>query len=273
MWRIKVNINELVLKEDLTEKQREFLETHSSILTSGSVIANGLISLAQNLKKMRDEKLFLEAGFETFEDYSEKACNLKQRQAYNYIKILDSFGEEFLHSNAKIGVAKLTLLSSLSEEEKVEVLTKVDVENVSVSELKERVRDLKLELSEKDDLLTSSKDKYEKKLAKMKTEIDSLKNKPVEKEVVASPELQEKIDALNRLVSEHEKTIKLKDKNLEELSKKQQILNSEELVEFKYLFAELQSIVLKLKKLMELVPEDKKSGCIMALKKVGEQLC
>ena len=88
-----MNIQELILKQEneLNEKQVEFLNTHEKILTCGSVIGNTLLDLAINLKKMKDEKLFVEAGFDTFEDYSEQACGLKRRQAYNYIKILDSF--------------------------------------------------------------------------------------------------------------------------------------------------------------------------------------
>lgn len=88
-----MTINELVIKsdEELTDNQREFLKIHQEILMTGAVIGNSLVELASLLKQMKDNKLYLEAGFASFEDYSEQALGLKQRQAYNYIKILDSF--------------------------------------------------------------------------------------------------------------------------------------------------------------------------------------
>lgn len=263
-----MNINELIVKkqEELTVTQLSFLECHQNIIASGNMIGNALIDLAQNLKRMKDEKLYVEAGFETFANYTETACNLKERQAYNYIKILDNFGEEFLHSNAKIGVSKLTLLSTLSEEEKIEVLENVNVEETSVAELKEEIAKIKADS-------TAEKEKSKKKIEQLRVEIDSLKKAPKEKEFISDPKQQEKIDNLEKIIKQHENTIASKNARLKELDAEKQLTSCNELTEFKFLFDEVQLIIEKMQKLIPAMPEEKQEGCKKALQKVGEMLC
>lgn len=276
-----MNIQELILKQEneLNEKQVEFLNTHEKILTCGSVIGNTLLDLASNLKKMKDEKLYIEAGFDTFEDYSEQACGLKRRQAYNYIKILDSLGSDFVHSNAQIGVSKLVLLSSLSEEEKQEVVENNDLEEVTVNELKEQIKQLKQDKVTEFEKLKTERDtevtKLQNKIDKLKADLKSEKEKPVEKvvETIQDPEQQKKIESLELQLKMKQRTIEHKDRKLQELSASVTISNSEELAKFKVLFENVQTEICMMKNLINAIPAEKQDGCRQALKKVGEQLC
>ena len=131
-----MSLNELICKNvsDLSEKQIEFLNLHNDILSCGSIISNSLVNLAVNLKKMKNDELYLQAGYNSFEEYAELACGLKRRQAYNYIKVLDNLGEDFVHLNAQIGIAKLTLLTTISNEEKDKLIDEVKVEDITVTE-------------------------------------------------------------------------------------------------------------------------------------------
>lgn len=276
-----MTINELVIKsdEELTDNQREFLKVHQEILMTGAVIGNSLVELASLLKQMKDNKLYLEAGFASFEDYSEQALGLKQRQAYNYIKILDSFDLDFLHSNAKIGVSKLTLLSSLSEEEKQEVIETNNLEEVSVSELKEQIKQLKQEKESELEKLKLEKDnetaKLQNKIDKLKADLKSEKEKPVEKiiETVQDPEQQKKIESLEMQLNMKEKLIKQRDNQLQELQANITISSSEELAKFKVLFENVQSEIRMMRNLINSIPAEKQDGCKKALKAIGEQLC
>ena len=276
-----MTINELVIKsdEELTDNQREFLKVHQEILMTGAVIGNSLVELASLLKQMKDNKLYLEAGFASFEDYSEQALGLKQRQAYNYIKILDSFDLDFLHSNAKIGVSKLILLSSLSEEEKQEVIETNNLEEVSVSELKEQIKQLKQEKESELEKLKSEKDneivKFQNKIDKLKADLKSEKEKPVEKiiETVQDPEQQKKIESLEMQLNMKEKLIKQRDNQLQELQANITISSSEELAKFKVLFENVQSEIRIMKNLINSIPVEKQDGCKKALRAIGEQLC
>ena len=86
---------------DLTEKQVEAKKLHHKILADGRAAADLLVELAKDLREMRDTKLYIELGYDSFEAYCEEAAHIKQRQAYNFIKALDEFGQEGLQSNAR----------------------------------------------------------------------------------------------------------------------------------------------------------------------------
>ena len=271
-----MSINELMLKNEneLTANQKEFLKIHQDIVVIGAGIGSALISLATKLKEMRDKKLFVEAGFNSFEEYSEKALGLKQRQAYNYIKVLESFDDEFLHSNAKIGVSKLTLLSSLSDNEKEEIVKNNNLEETSVSELKEQIQKLKDEKTKAQEEMNKAlkdKDKLNEKIDKLKEDLKAEKNKPAEKivETVQDPELLSKIEVLETGIKMKEKTIS----NLRDKVSTIEIKNSEELTKFKLIFDNIQVEIRELKILLTQIPEEKQDGCKKALKAVGENLC
>ena len=281
-----MSINELIVKNEseLTEKQQAFLKLHSNIISAGVLISNGLIDLAQNLKKMKDEKLYLEAGYLSFENYAELACGIKQRQAYNYIKILDSFDDNFLHSNAKIGITKLSLLASLPEDNKEKIIENVDIESSSVSELKKEIEKLKFENKDKDKLL-NEKIELESEVESLKDKISKLEAREpetvtVEVEKDNSAKYEKELEELKQKLSDTKDKLKKKNEEVnslqftnDSLSKQLEISNSNELVEFKLLFNNLQELILKINNLLLNLPEDKQEGCKNALKKVVEELC
>lgn len=260
-------LNELMLKDinDLTEKQKEFLEIHNNIFSSGVLINNGLIELAKNLKIMKDEKLYLEIGFDTFEIYCEEACGIKRSQAYKYIKVLDTLGENFLHSSGQIGISKLALLSSLTTDEREIIQAEVNISDVSVSELKDKIKKVEIER----DKFKSSVIKKNTEIRELNKQINDLKDKvevTIEKNIVENPEQVKKIESLEQLV-------KVQEQKLFEYDSKLLIASSTELTEFGLLFTQVQEIIIKMKNLINYIPEESRNKCIDALKKVGEQLC
>ena len=281
-----MSINELIVKNEseLTEKQQEFLKLHSNIISAGVLISNGLIDLAQNLKKMKDEKLYLEAGYSSFENYTELACGIKQRQAYNYIKILDSFDNSFLHSNAKIGITKLSLLAGLPEDSKGKLIENIDIENTSVSKLKEEIEKLKSENKAKDKLL-NEKIELEAEVESLRDKISELESREpetvtVEVEKDNSAKYENELEELKQKLSDTKDKLKKKNEEVnamqftnDSLSKQLEISNSSELVEFKLLFNNLQELILKINNILPRLPEDKQEGCKNALRKVVEELC
>lgn len=281
-----MSINELIVKNEseLTEKQQEFLKLHSNIISAGVLISNGLIDLAQNLKKMKDEKLYLEAGYSSFENYTELACGIKQRQAYNYIKILDSFDNSFLHSNAKIGITKLSLLAGLPEDSKGKLIENIDIENTSVSKLKEEIEKLKSENKAKDKLL-NEKIELEAEVESLRDKVSELESREpetvtVEVEKDNSEKYEKELEELKQKLSDTKDKLKKKNEEVstlqftnDSLSKQLEISNSNELVEFKLLFNNLQELILKINNILPSLPEDKQAGCKNALKKVVEELC
>lgn len=201
---------ELTLFEGKTELQQEAIELHLEIRKNGEIAAAALVEFSRGLKTMRDKHLYLQLGFETFEDYAEKAVGLKQRQAYNYIQVLESFGTVDLQSNAKFGITKLKILSEIPRFEREAFIEENNVEEMSTRELKDAVEELtkaqeqitflttenerltkenaELEELEEDSVIMENEfentKKYledkERELAELKEELKAARNRPIE---------------------------------------------------------------------------------------------
>lgn len=295
-----MNFFELEKKqEDLTEKQAEFLSCHNQIMNCGRNIVDSIVELSKNLKRMRDEKLYLEADLDSFEEYAEKICGLKRSQAYSYIQVLERLGEDFVQSTGQIGITKLTMISSLSDEKKEALINSTDVESATVKELKNKIDSLQSDIDDKDDELESQRTKVEE-LKKQIAELEKAKSEIVQSTGQTSEKIQStgqnekkivqstgQIAELEKKINELKEKLKLSDEKLkasaEQLKinsdtigrlKKEKDLNSNsQLVEFKYLFNDLQAIVSKIENILPQLPEDKQQGCMNALKKVGERIC
>lgn len=79
-------------------------------------------------------------GAASFAEYTEAAVGIKQRQAYNYIQVVESLPARLIEENAAAGVTKLALLAKLNPEER-EDLTGEALANITVAELKKLVEE------------------------------------------------------------------------------------------------------------------------------------
>ena len=131
-------------------KEQEYIALHNQIIAHGRNACESILYMAQDLKRMNTEKLYEAGGFTSFEEYAEKAVGLKKSQAYKYISAYDSLGEEFFHSNGKLGITKMNLLAGLTEDERTALQEQMDVESATVRELKEQIAQLRGELDEKE---------------------------------------------------------------------------------------------------------------------------
>ena len=272
-------INNLLVKDvnNLTEKQLKFLNVHSNIVSSEISISNSIVDLAENLKVMKDDELYKEAGFLNFEDYAEQACGIKRSQAYKYLKVLDSLGKDFVHSNGQIGITKLNLLSCISEEEREVIQAEVNISDVSVSELKDKIKSLTEDVEKANSKASCSENLLSNanvEIKQLKSKINELKsNVEVKEKIVDNPKLQEKINLLETLLNMKENTVQRLQKQKDELKSQVSISNSSELMEFKVLFENIQFEITRMKRLIDLIPEEKREGCKNAMKKVGQNLC
>ena len=156
----------------ITPEVATALETHNAIISSLENAANALVSLCRNLKHMRDTKGFTALGFEKFEDYTENACNIKKRQAYNYIQSYERLGSDFMQSNAQLGITKLLLLTEVCAVDRADFVEENDLEGMSVAEVKKLVAQNN-DRGEQIDLL-------EEKLSSALDEIKELRERPVD---------------------------------------------------------------------------------------------
>ena len=119
----------------MTAEQQEAATMHFEIIQAAKAAVNSLLDLGRKLKRMRDSGRYKDLGFATFAEYTEAAVGIKQRQAYNYIQVVESLPARLIEENAAAGVTKLALLAKLNPEDR-EDLTGDALANITVAELK-----------------------------------------------------------------------------------------------------------------------------------------
>ena len=121
---------------------------HQKILITAQMAQKNLYDMCGMLKQMRDDKLYKELGYNNFEDYCENEVGMNRRNAYRYIAVIENIKN--VTSMSQIGMTKLSLLASLSESQQEEIQEKVNVEDVSVRDLKAEIARLKEEKQKAD---------------------------------------------------------------------------------------------------------------------------
>lgn len=131
----------------LSEEYAKAVKLDLNIKTNAQAAQMSLYEVCKGLKEMRDGKLYKQLGYANFEEYTENEVGIKRIQAYKMIKTIESLPEDFVHSNKHFGITKLSLLATLEEERRTEIVENIDVENTAVKKLKEEIERLKSEQS------------------------------------------------------------------------------------------------------------------------------
>ena len=133
-------MQQLSLIPDGTPEQAQAMSLHYEIVAAAQAAANSLLALGRKLKQMRDTGGYKRLGFETFADYTEQAVGIRQRQAYNYISVIENVPARLVEENAAAGVTKLALLAKLGPADQQEVAGK-DLAHITVTEPKQIIED------------------------------------------------------------------------------------------------------------------------------------
>lgn len=239
--------------ENIPSKRAEAEYLHHEIMHNGNTAAEAMCNLAFNLKKMRDERLYSELGYNSFDEYTENAVGLKKSQAYDYIKALENLGEDVFRSSGRFGISKVKVLTAFTPAEAADFIDKNDVDGMTVKELKAKVEELTKhgeQLSLDLDYAKSSKEEELQKLRdeiydlevmneRLETENDEYKNRPVEVAVrepsddeiaqYSKKAVESATDEYQQQLKEAEKSRKIAEKQLKDAEKK----HSEELKQAK----------------------------------------
>ena len=181
----------------VTDSYIKAVNLNRRIITAAQVAQQSLYEMCKGFKEMRDSKLYKELGYQNFEEYCEQETGLKKVQVYSYIKVIEKLPESFVQSTVQIGVQKLYLLSSLSEEERTEITENTDLENTSVRELEQQIRQIRAEkdkaaadnsaaeaeassAAQQAKSLEKAKNALSQQIAVLEAEIKELENRPVE---------------------------------------------------------------------------------------------
>ena len=129
---------------------QEAYELNQRIIATAQMAQKNLYEMCVLLKQMRDSKKYKVLGYDNFEEYCEEEAGFSSRNARNYISIIENISEEKRKTFSAFGMGKLSLLASLSESQQEEIQQKVDLEDVSVRELKAEIARLKEEKQKAD---------------------------------------------------------------------------------------------------------------------------
>ena len=153
-------------KQAVTDKYTEAYNLNVRICVNAQMAQQNLYEVCKGLKEMRDGKLFKELGYNNFEDYCENEVGFGRMQAHRLIAIADKLPKDFVTSMLQIGTTKLALLAKLDEPQREEIQQTVNVEEVSVRELKAEIDKLKDEKSKFDEEKAGYKERQDKLLKK-----------------------------------------------------------------------------------------------------------
>ena len=177
-------MNEITVVTEDRSKQAYVL--HNQIMVNGTLATQYLLTMCKDLKTMRDEKLYIELGYNDFGEYCDKAVGIGSRQGYTYIQSFEKLGAKLIEENAHLGITKLSLLAQMNPVDRIQALEGGELENMSTREVKELVEksnaqseQLSLITEERDDLQSENED-LEELVQKLKAENEELKNKPTE---------------------------------------------------------------------------------------------
>ena len=132
-----------------------------NIIANAQAAQQSLYEVCKGLKEIRDGELFKELGYKNFEDYCNNEVEINYRQAKKYVAIASGFEGSQLPS---LGTEKLYLLAKLDEPTREAVTETIDVESVTVKELKSQIT-----------ALTAERDENEHAAALLSEELDSAK--------------------------------------------------------------------------------------------------
>ena len=186
---------------ELTAEYAKAADLDRKIKVSAQLAQQSLYDMCMGLKEMRDNKLYKELGYSTFEDYTENEVGLSRFMAYKYAAIADMKNVESIQ---QIGVTKLSLLAKLDEPQREEIQQATDLESTSVTELKARIAELKAIADKSQGTISQLESELENKknsITALEEQVEELESRPVEVAVAEtdSHEIENLKDAMKRV--------------------------------------------------------------------------
>lgn len=193
-----------------TERQDRAAQLTQRIMANGKIAASSMIEMGRDLKAVRDERLFAEMGFDSFEEYCEKKIGIGKRHGYNFIQIYEKFGEEKLGQLQQLGITKLLEIAKLDDEDAEDLMQHNDVNALSVRELSAKVDEYRNKYEQLTLQLEAEKSRNAESVA-LESQLEELK-----KQLEAAQ--QEKAELLEKETDKLVETAKKYDGELKKLS-------------------------------------------------------
>lgn len=166
----------------LTPQMRKAVKIHEAIIHHAAEAVTHLYEMGRQLKAMRDGKYYIHLGYESFGQYVEENgdYSFKERQAYKYIKIVETYSDKFVSDNQGLGIERLEMLTALGERDAAELVESTDLAGMTTAEVKQLIKEkqgLGEQLSLLESELDNSEAEYKSEIADAKKAADDLKKK------------------------------------------------------------------------------------------------
>ena len=204
----------------LTPQMREAVKIHEAIIHHAAEAVTHLYEMGKQLKAMRDGKYYIHLGYESFGQYVEENgdYSYKERQAYKYIKIVETYSDKFVSDNQGLGIERLEMLTALGERDAAELVDTTDLAGMTTAEVKQLIKEkqgLGEQLSLLESELDNSEAEYKSEIADAKKKLDAEK-KAHDSEIVllkeqranakkVAEDLKKKLDAEKKKLQEQKK--------------------------------------------------------------------
>lgn len=154
-----------------------------AIIANAQAAQQSLYEVCKGLKEIRQGRLYRELGYQNFDNYCENEIGITPRQGRKYAAIASIDELEGKDENGKltsgferVGVEKLYLLSRLDAPTRQEVTETVDVESVTVKELRSEIDRITSENADLGQKLDAANEALETRSKQWKASLDSKQN-------------------------------------------------------------------------------------------------
>ncbi|OHD19672.1 MAG: hypothetical protein A2086_01750 [Spirochaetes bacterium GWD1_27_9] len=97
-----------------------------------------LIMMAQRLLKIRNQKLYTNDGYRDFQEFIENELLVSRRTAYNYIELVECFGDKLIKLENKIEYSKLLPIISILKSESLNDFDKSEIKDKFLDEMNKK---------------------------------------------------------------------------------------------------------------------------------------
>lgn len=260
---------------EIVTAMKSAMAEHQHVCECYRTAATAIVDMGRSLKNIRDYKMYIALGHESFKDYLESNGDytFKERQAYTYIKLYEDNSTKFLEEHASLGVTKLDLLSKLPEYEREEFADSHDLGGMTVEEIKKLVKE-KQALGEQLTFLEEEKKEQSESAETLKAELEELKAKLKEVEsrpieVVKREPDEEEIEKMKLAIRQELRAKHMKElDNLKNINR-EALANEKELRERAVKQAEKQTEIVRAQAVKEV--EAKYEAALAEAKKEAEE--
>lgn len=199
------NKNEIVVPNSevivLSERQSRAVTLDSTIKTRVKIIGDNLYALCQELKEMRDGKLYQEIGYQNFEEYCENEVHISRQYAYDHIGVIENLPEDFVKTSLQNGGAKnkLMMIAKASEPVRTQIMQEDPELKESYRKMKARCKELESKQKQAEsrisELESENQDKQDK-IISLERQNEELENQPRDTVFENDPETLEEIERL-----------------------------------------------------------------------------